>query len=465
MDKRQKTVTEIPAARDLNSNFLCELDDHKTRVCAYARVSTVLDEQQSSYEAQIKYYTDYIKKHAFWDFVGIYADEGISGTSTKHREGFNRMIADAQAGKIDLILTKSISRFARNVLDTIRITRELRRIGVVVFFEKENLSSVDPATEVQLTILASLAQDEARSLSQNIAWGKERSMMEGKISLAWSHFLGYDKGPDGRPVINEEQAEVVREIFNLRLAGKTAEYIASYLTKKHVPTPTGKDRWSSSTVLSILRNEKYKGDALLHKTFTVDYLTKKTKKNEGEVAKYYVANSHPAIIEPEVFDKVQLIINKQKCTKNSLSSKLVCAKCGGIFSPNKIDGGKHQYISWHCINRYTHNRKRKKLCDNIAVSDRVVKEDFVRAFNKLFMRKTELLSKCEQRLNAVIDRTTRDNLTTFKDNLQAVTEPIAEFNETIWNGLIKHAIISPLTITYVFLDGTQIRINRNKKKK
>jgi DNA invertase Pin-like site-specific DNA recombinase len=272
----------------------------KKRVDAYARVSTDMEEQLSSYEAQVDYYTRHIKANAEWVFVEVYTDEGISATSTKKRDGFNRMIRDALDGNIDLIITKSVSRFARNTVDTLTTVRQLKEKGVEVYFEKENIYTLDSKGELLITIMSSLAQEESRSISENVTWGQRKRFADGKVSLPYKRFLGYEKGEDGLPKIVEKEAAVVRLIYKLFLEGKAPSGIAAHLTNQGIPTPSGKVRWQASTVQSILTNEKYKGDAILQKRFTVDFLTKKQKVNEGEVPQYYVENSHPAIISPEV---------------------------------------------------------------------------------------------------------------------------------------------------------------------
>lgn len=282
----------------------------KLRVAAYARVSTELDEQQNSYDAQVSYYERKIKSHKGWQFIAVFADRGITGTSTKNRTNFNKMIKIAKMGGIDLILTKSISRFARNTVDTLQNVRELKARGVEVFFEKENLRTFDPKCEMLLTIMSSLAQEESRSISENIRWGKRKSMQDGKVSLPYSCFLGYKKGTDGKLEIVEREAKVVRKIYRMFLSGKTASFIAKYLTKHNIPTPRKKKNWTATAVKNILRNEKYKGDALLQKTYTEDYLTKRRRKNNGELPQYYVKNSHPAIIPPKIFDEVQRRLRK-----------------------------------------------------------------------------------------------------------------------------------------------------------
>ena len=276
------------------------------RVAAYARVSTDHEEQETSLAAQTDYYKKKIMEHPGWEFVQIYVDNGISGLSTNRREGFNHMIEDCLAGRIDLVLTKSISRFARNTVDTVTTIRKLKEKGVGVYFEKENILTTDSKGEFLLTLMSSLAQEESRSISENVTWGQRKRMSDGKVSIAYSQFLGYDKGSEKYTmVVNEEQAITVRRIFYMFLQGYTPHTIAALLTEDRVPSPCGCDKWSGMTVRRMLSNEKYKGDALLQKEFTVDYLRKKMKKNEGELPQYYVEEDHEPIISPWLFDYVQ----------------------------------------------------------------------------------------------------------------------------------------------------------------
>ncbi len=237
----------------------------KRKTAAYARVSTDSDEQFTSYEAQVDYYTKMINNNPQWDFVKVYTDEGISGLSTKKRDGFNEMIKDALSGKIDLIITKSVSRFARNTVDSLVTIRKLKDKGCECYFEKENIFTFDGKGELLISIMSSLAQEESRSISENVTWGKRKQFADGKISLPYSSFLGYEKGEDGKPVVNESEAETVREIYRQFMLGKSVTAICRNLTKNGLKTPGGKDKWRESTVYSILRNEKYKGDALLQK--------------------------------------------------------------------------------------------------------------------------------------------------------------------------------------------------------
>ena len=226
----------------------------KRKVAAYARVSTDHEEQQSSYEAQVDYYTNYIKGRDDWEFAGLYSDEGISATNTKHRDGFNSMVQDALAGKIDLIITKSVSRFARNTVDSLSTIRKLKENGCECYFEKENIWTFDAKGELLITIMSSLAQEESRSISENTTWGQRKRFADGKVTVPFGRFLGYDRGPDGNLVVNEEQAKTVQLIYKLFLDGYSCGKVAKKLTELGIPTPGGKKNWSSSTVRSILTN-------------------------------------------------------------------------------------------------------------------------------------------------------------------------------------------------------------------
>ena len=332
----------------------------KLRVAAYARVSTEQDEQESSYEAQVDFYTRYIGNNPDWEFIKVFADRGITGTNTKNREEFNRMVELALNGGIDLILTKSISRFARNTVDTLQTVRKLKAAGVEVIFEKENLHTFDPKCEVMLTIMSSLAQEESRSISENIRWAQRKNMQEGKVHVAYSRFLGYCKGEDGRLEIVESEAQIVRKIYEFFLSGKTIRHIANYLTEQSVPTPSGKKVWSVSTVRSILGNEKYRGDALLQKTYTVDYLTKEVRKNDGEVRQYLVENSHEPIIDPEIFDLVQQKLKTRSKYRAKIrdgspfSNRLICGDCGEFYG-HKVwhnNANTERYDVWYCNQKY-----------------------------------------------------------------------------------------------------------------
>ena len=355
---KAKNVTVIPATLNIHTKTPAT-ERVRRRVAAYARVSTDSEEQLTSYEAQVDYYTKFIQENPDWDFVEVYTDEGISAVNTKHCDGFNRMIRDALAGKIDPIVTKSVSRFARNTVDSLTTIRKLKEAGCECFFQKENIMTFDSKGELLITIMSSLAQEESRSISENVTWGQRKRFADGKVSIPYGQFLGYRKGADGLPEIVPEEAEIVRRIYREFLQGKSTNAIAAMLTEEGIPTPSKRTVWQRATVESILRNEKYKGSALLQKSFTVDFLTKKTKVNEGEVPQYYVEDSHPAIIEPWEWEQVQTELERRKSSRNRhrqtspFSGKILCADCGGIFGAktwNSTD--RYRRVVWQCNDKF-----------------------------------------------------------------------------------------------------------------
>lgn len=382
----------------------------RRKVAGYARVSTDHEDQQTSYAAQIDYYTNYIKNKPEWDFVEVYTDEGISATSTKKREGFNRMVKDALDGKIDLIITKSVSRFARNTVDSLSTIRKLKDNNVEVHFEKENIWTFDAKGELLITIMSSLAQEESRSISENCKWGQRKRMADGKVSLAFTRFLGYDQGPNGEFVVNEEQAKVVRRIFAEFNKHRSYAPVADILDAEGVPTPTGQGHWSCSTVKSIIANEKYRGDALLQKYYIPDFLTKKLVKNHGEVQQYYVANNHEAIIDPETFEFSQYIageISKQPgrfIGGYKLSGRIKCADCGRWFGRRTWHSTStaHKKNVWQCPNR---QRRRHGLpkCRPEHLYESQIAEMTVTALNQLVDMKMEVIKVMKQTAKTIFD--------------------------------------------------------------
>lgn len=400
-----RTVTMIPQT----INPLTHLPNDiviKRRVAGYARVSTEQEEQQTSYAAQVDYYTKYIKKHGEWEFVKVYTDEGISATNTKHRDGFNQMIKDALDGKIDLIITKSVSRFARNTVDSLSTIRKLKEHNVECYFEKEQIWTFDGKGELLITIMSSLAQEESRSISENVTWGHRKRMADGKVSLPYSSFLGYKKGEDGLPKIVPEEAEIIRFIYRSFLEGMTTYSIAKALMYRGVLSPSGKEKWYASTVESILTNEKYKGSALLQKSFTTDFLTKKKKINEGEVPQYYIDESHEAIIDPQDFEQVQLEMKRRKklgkqYSGNSLfAAKLVCADCGCFFG-SKVwhSTSKYRRVIWQCNNKF----KGQQLCSTPHLYEDKIKQRFINAFSMFFQEKDLILETVQMLIESISD--------------------------------------------------------------
>lgn len=372
MNTAPKRVRTIPATiQPLNvysTEYLLK------RVAAYCRVSTKQEEQLNSYETQVRYYTDRINREPGWKLAGIYADKGITGTSMKKRDEFNKLICQCKRGKVDMIIVKSISRFARNTLDCLKITRMLRELKVDVYFEEQNLHSIDPSSEFYISIYGSVAQSESENISHNVAWGKARSAKDGNVFFAYKSFLGYRRGADGKPEIDPEQADTVRRIYDRFLTGDSLQQIANGLTADGIPTPMGRTVWQASVVQSILSNEKYKGDALLGKTYVEDCISKKVRVNAGERPQYYVENNHPAIIDAATFARVQEELarraSKRKvkqmgttteqgkyCGKYALTELLICGECGTPYRRCTWTVGGKKRIVWRCINRLDYGKK------------------------------------------------------------------------------------------------------------
>jgi len=420
-----KSVITIPATRKRYTADLIN-SRKKRRVAGYARVSTDHEEQQTSYEAQVDYYTAYIKGREDWELVSVYTDEGISATSTTKREGFNSMIADALDGRIDLIITKSVSRFARNTVDSLTTIRKLKENGIECYFEKENIWTFDSKGELLLTIMSSLAQEESRSISENVTWGHRKRFADGKVMVPFGRFLGYDRGEDGNLVINEEQAKVVRKIYGLFLQGHSPYAIAKRLTAEGIPTPGGKKVWGKAVVQSILTNEKYKGDALLQKVYTVDFLTKKKKVNEGEVPQYYVEGNHPAIIEPAVFDQVQVLMQSRTPGKDRNSSvgifsgRIKCGDCGSWYG-SKVwhSNDKYRRVIWQCNHKFDGGEK----CTTPHLDEETIKGLFIKALNILCTERDEIVAAFE----AIRDTAFRtDELEAEQDRLREEMKVVAD---------------------------------------
>ena len=487
MPQRKVTRVEFPVKATSPSQPL-----PMKQVAAYARVSTVKDAQENSLQSQQEYFTEYIRHHPDWVFAGMYTDDGVSGLSIRKRDGFNRMVNDALDGKIDLILTKSLSRFARNTVDALTTIRKLKAAGVAVYFQRENINTMDstgeflitlmssfaeeesrsisenvtwavrhryaqgiyhlpgqflgyrrsPVGEIQvdeaggrvvrfiyllalagasstdicrilimtfdskgellITIMSSLAQEESRSISENVTWGQRKRFSDGKVSIPYGQFLGYRKGADGLPEIVPEEAKIVRRIYRELLQGKSTNAITAMLTEEGIPTPGKKTVWQRATVESILRNEKYKGSALLQKSFTVDFLTKKTKINEGEVPQYYVEDSHPSIIEPWEWEQVQAELERRKNSRtrhrqtSPFSGKIFCADCGEIFGAKTWHStDRYRRVVWQCNGKFKGERK----CETPHLTEEQLKELFLAALGEYLSDRDAAIDqlRCAQR--------------------------------------------------------------------
>ena len=321
MDDIRRTVTVIPAKSQMDQQEVMR----QLRVAAYCRVSTEEEEQQSSYEAQCTYYTDKIMTNPEWTMAGIFADEGISGTSTKNRDDFNRMIRRCRQRKIDLILTKSISRFARNTVDSLKYIRALKGMGIGIIFEKENINTLETDTELIITFMSAFAQSESESISADVRWGKRQAMKEGKTSVNFKKLYGFYLDDEGNPQVNSDQAEAVRSIYDQYLQGASLRMIKLSLEGKAVPNPTGGAKWDISQIRSILGNEKYCGDVLMQKTFTQDCINKKVIKNTGQFPMYLIQNNHPAIVSRDTYNAAQAELARRNTLKSPSPSRLLQA--------------------------------------------------------------------------------------------------------------------------------------------
>ena len=395
------------------------------RVAAYCRVSTKQEEQLNSYENQVKHYTERINAEPGWILEGIYADKGITGTSYKKRDEFNRMIRRCKQGKIDMIIVKSIARFARNTVDCLKFVRMLRDLGVDVYFEEQGIHSNQPGAEFYITIYGCIAQSESENISANVRWGKAQSAKEGNVPFHYKNFLGYRKGADGKPEIDPDEAEIVRFIYDRFLAGDSLGGIAQKLEDLQIPSPSGKPKWQFSTIQSILTNEKYKGDAIINKTYIKDCISKKVMINNGDRPKYYVENNHPAIIDSLTFSRVQEEIArrnskkkvKQKGSKTeqgrysskyALTELLVCGECKTPYRRCTWTISGQKKIVWRCINRLDFG---KKYCHNSpSIEESLLHRAIMRAIMDTALKNSDVLKMLKLHIGMGFEEnTTEDN--------------------------------------------------------
>lgn len=369
---------------------------HQKRVAAYCRVSTDSEEQLTSYQNQMRVYTEMIAARKEWEFAGLYADEGISGTRADKRPEFQRMIRDCQNGKIDYIITKSVSRFARNTVECLEYIRSLKAQGIGIFFEEQNIDTLKNESELYLVIYAGFAQSESESISKHITWTYRKKFEEGKVSFQYKNFLGYRKGTDNQPEIVPEEAAIVERIYEMFLAGQPVKVIAQTLQAEKIEIPGKNLSFSKNMIMNILRNEKYCGDCILQKTVTVDCISKTRKANQGEAPMYIVENNHPAIISREVFNRAQEeLIRRQalraksdktsitatgKYSKYALTEVLQCAECGSRYRRVTWTAHGRKKIVWRCISRLDYGTKHCK--DSITVEEEALHGAVVRALNR-----------------------------------------------------------------------------------
>ena len=412
----------------------------RLKVAAYCRVSTDEEEQETSYEAQISYYTDKIKNNANWTLAGIFADEGISGTQAKKRPEFLRMIKLCRQRKIDLILTKSLSRFARNAVDSLNYIRELKSLNITVYFEKENINTLTAESEMLTTIMSCFAQAESESISKNVAWGIRQSFKNGNVPIRYASLLGYKKGSDGKPEIVPEESEIVREIFRNYLDGMSLVQISDALNSRGIVTKLSGSKWNSANVQNILKNEKYTGDALLQKTFITDCITKKSRKNNGELPMYLVKNHHEPIISRADFNRVQeemarrsakrVIADKLTKTeqgkysaKYALSELLVCGECGAHYRRVTWTAKGFKEIKWRCISRIQYG---KKKCHSPTVDEQELHKAIVSAINEFCNVKEDAAKVLRESVCEVLDSNLNGSVQSAQQRIDEVARNIDE---------------------------------------
>ena len=427
-------IIKIPAKQQIGNKATKE-EVKKLRVAAYCRVSTDNEEQAGSYETQVSHYREFISANPEWILVDVYADEGISATNTKKRDDFNRMIDDCKKGIIDMIFTKSISRFARNTVDCLNYIRMLKDINIPVFFEKENINTMDAKGEVLITIMASLAQQESESISKNVKLGLQYRYQHGKVLLNSKYFLGYDKDEDGNLVVNPKEAEVVKRIFLEYLQGSSCQKIAKGLERDSILTARGNPKWHDSTIRKILENEKYMGDALLQKTYTVDFLNKKRVKNNGIVPQYYIEDHHEAIIPKELFLQVQDEIARRASERDiegkrkgfsanhAFSQIVFCAECGGQYRRIHWNNRGKKSIVWRCLTRL----KNKDKCRARTVKEEVLQEAFLDALNEMLANSNDYLNRLTANLEVAIKHNSTDEK--FAEKMKVLQQELLDRTE------------------------------------
>ena len=387
------------------------------RVAAYCRVSTDDEEQLTSYEAQQTYYTDKIMGNKDWTMAGIFADEGITGTSARKRPEFLKMIRQCKRKKIDIILTKSISRFARNTVDCLKYIRALRELGIAVIFEKENINTMESDSEILITMLGAFAQAESESISANVRWGKRQAMREGKAIIQYKRLYAYEKGEDGMPQIIPEQADVVRSIYDRYLTGASLRMLKDWLESEQIPNVAGGAEWTISSIRSILTNEKYCGDVLLQKTYISDCISRKVIRNTGQLPMYLVENHHDGIVDRKTFDAVQAEMARRNAGKSpskknaptgmtsyaskyALSERLICGECGTLYRRCTWSKRGKKRVVWRCVSRLDYGTK---YCHNSpSVDEDQLQRSILAAINSAMSRKSTLIRKITGAMEQVL---------------------------------------------------------------
>ncbi len=439
-----RVVQEIPVLYRPNMQVVTK----KEVVCGYARVSTDNEEQEDSFERQVEHFTKVINSRADWEFGGVYADPGITGTRADKREKFQKMMNDCRAGKINRILVKSISRFARNTVDTLMYIRELKELGISVYFETQNIDTLTPGGEVLLTILAAMAEQESRTMSTNIKWAFQKRFKEGAVLINFRNTLGYTKVKD-EYVIVEEEAEIVRRIFREYIGGATYKQIAEGLMADGIKTGMGKDIWSDSSVQGIIVNEKYTGNAILGKSFKPDVLSKTRQVNKGQAPSYYVQNSHPAIISQEIFEMATAERERRRTIRSSsktgdgrytskyaFSGLLICADCGSKFRRygRKIAGGI-KVVTWVCIN----HQRDSTACKMLPLKEIDLIEAYKRTVERLAGDVSEIVETVRNNITQELKTDVGEDLAEIEQQIISEQNKILELFQRKRNNMILPA--------------------------
>lgn len=470
-----KELIHIPAKKVLKGKTVEQKD--LIRVAAYCRVSSEEDKQLNSFDNQVAYYTEYINSNPEYTLAGIYADEGISGTSTRKRDDFNRMIGDCEKGLIDLVITKSISRFARNTQDCLKYSRMLKDLGIGIIFEKENVSTLEATGELLFTILASLAQDESRSISENVKWGKQALFAKGRWSMDYDRFYGYDRDENGELVINPEQGKVVKWMFESFISGMNADTIKKNLNEEEIPTAFGGKQWSVSTIKQILRNEKHAGDVYIQKWFTPDFLSHKIEKNEGQLPMYYIKNDHEPIVDRELWEAVQLELKRrdafmkkhnmvtlgQYTDRLPFTHRVICSCCGHTYSRRTLRRSWGKIITWECGQRYIEKGKRHCVESDILYEAELF-DGFVEAWNKILSRRKTNLRKWERMIASgnALERIRGRQFIEITENAKPLTKMDVSLVSKVFDYCIYHSDSGDTE--YHFLDGSVITIHTKSER-
>ena len=468
-----KEIIHIPANKKKGTQVETT---KKLRVAAYCRVSSEQDQQLNSFENQVAYYTEYIERNPEYVMAGIYADEGISGTNTRKRGEFNRMIRDCEAGLIDLVITKSISRFARNTQDCLHYSRMLKDMGIGIIFEKENVDTTAASGELLFTILASLAQDESRTISENVVWGKQSLFSQGKWAMCTDRFYGYDKDEEGNLIINPEQAEVVKWMFESFITGMNPDIIARTLNEKGIPGAMGKPAWKVSTVKQVLKNEKHMGDVYLQKWYTPNYLTHKIAKNEGQLPMYHIKDDHEPIVDKELWEAVQLELARREAFMKEhelttmgqftdirpFSHKVICGCCNHTYSRRTLTRSWGKVNTWECGQRYKEKGKRHCLESDILYEAELF-DGFIEAWNKILSRRKTNMRRWERMALSgnALERVRAKQFIEITDGM----EPLMEMDISLVSRVFDHCVYySSGDTEYHFLDGTVITVHTKSKR-